>query len=676
MTDDKNKSQIEADGQKQTIENKRPAIVPRAKPQIVAPENNQKISTVKDKLQGVLAKAKSKIMSKAKPQIVENENNQKIVAVKDKTQVVITTAKPKIVPKARPKIIPKTKPQIVENGNNQKIVAVKDKTQVVVATAKPKIVPKSKPKIVPKAKQQTAENGSQAVANKKTDIENKNKQELLEDKSTYQVEDNKNKRQKMFISVLAEQQVEVIVAEEGRISEYYVEMNHQQKTKGNIYKGYIHNIDSSLQAAFINYGAERNGFLQIDEVHPEYYREGHKPKGQQRYPLIQHVLHVGQEILVQVVKEPTGKKGAFLSSYLSLPGRIFVYTIGRGQKGVSRKIEDEKERARLKEILETLKPEDGIGLIIRTAGVGKSKTDLLKDYKYLQRLWADMRKKVPEVKAPNIIYQEMGLATRAVRDYLTGNINEVWIDDEDVAKHLLEFMTLAFPRSGNMIKIHDDSSSSLFERFNLSKQVEQIYGRDVQLPSGGQLVFDQTEALTSVDINSGKIGGEKNFQKMVLKTNIEAAAEIARQIKLRDIGGQIVIDFIEMRDAKHRKEVEKTLQVMLKEDRAQTDMENISPFGLLQLVRQRLGSSAIAMSTEPCPCCGGTGIRRNLEWQSLQALKEIQLKLRKNANAQDSAARIEYVLDAESALYLFNQKKEFLLTMEKTFDVKIDIKTE
>ncbi|MDP2848844.1 MAG: Rne/Rng family ribonuclease [Humidesulfovibrio sp.] len=473
----------------------------------------------------------------------------------------------------------------------------------------------------------------------------------------------------MFIGVLPGELVEVVLTEDGAVQEYYVEMLHQAKTKGNIYKGYIHNIDSALQAAFINYGAERNGFLQVDEVHPEYYQGSYPLKKGQRFPLIQKVLKSGQEVLIQVVKEPTGKKGAFVTSYLSLPGRYFVYTLGRDQQGVSRKIEDEKERERLKGVIEQISPPEGVGLIVRTAGIGRAKTELMRDYKYLHRLWGDIRKKVQSEKAPALVYKEMELSVRAARDYLTQEVSEVWVDDPDTAAQIREYVALAFPKSPDMVKVHTEHDRTLWERFGLTKQVEQIYSREVTLPSGGRLVFDHTEALTSVDINSGKIGGEQSFAKMALKTNTEAAHEIARQLRLRDIGGQIIIDFIEMKDGKHLREVEKVMRQALKIDRARTDVSGISPFGLMELVRQRLGSSAISVSTEPCPCCGGTGIRRNLEWQAMQAMKTIHRLLRRPGCPNP----LQFPVGQELAIYMLNNKRELLTEMGARVDTRVEI---
>lgn len=485
--------------------------------------------------------------------------------------------------------------------------------------------------------------------------------------------DRKKKRQKMFISVLPGEQMEVVVAEEGKVLEYYVEMHHLARTKGNIYKGVIHNVDPNLQAAFINYGAERNGFLQIDEIHPEYfqYQPGYALKKGQRYPLIQKVLKPGQEMLVQVVKEPTGKKGAFLSTYLSLPGRHFVFSIGNDQSGVSRKIEDEKERARLKEVIDGLNLPEGVGLIARTAGVGQSKTELTRDYKYLNRLWAEIRKKAQDAPTPSLVYAELDLASRAVRDYLTADVSEVWVDDAETSERIKEYAGLAFPRSAGMVKLYTDTERSLWERFNLARQIEQIYAREVILPSGGRIVIDPTEALTAVDINSGKIGGAGTFQKMALTTNMEAAEAVAQQLRLRDIGGQIVIDFIEMKDPKHCREVEKVMKNALKTDRARTDVGRISAFGLMEVVRQRLGSSALSVSTEPCPCCEGSGIRRNMEWQSLSAIKEIYRLLRRPNCPQPFV----YACTKELALYLLNHKREKLAELGRRFDneVRVDI---
>ena len=480
------------------------------------------------------------------------------------------------------------------------------------------------------------------------------------------------KRRKMFISVLPDEQIEVVLTKDGTVQEYYVEMLQQTKTKRNIYKAQIHNIDPALQAAFINYGAQRNGFLQIDEVHPEYYLADIKPGKGQRHPPIQRVLKPGQELLVQVVKEPTGTKGAFLTTYLTLPGRYFVLTPGREQLGVSRKIEDDKERSRLKTIMEELNLDPGIGVILRTVSSDQNKTNLSRDLQFLKRLWNEVRKKGVAETSPALIYEEKDLAFRAVRDYLTADVSEIWVDDAETANQIQEVAALVFPRRKRMVKRHLDSEKNLFDRFNLSKQLDTVYSRKVTLPSGGELVFDQTEALMAVDINSGKIGGESNFKEMALKTNLEAAEEIAQQLRLRDVGGQIVIDFIELKEHKHCREVEKALRNALKEDKARTTVGKISRFGLLEMVRQRMGSSALSTTWQDCPACQGSGYVRSLEWRALQALKDIA----RAVQAKKCSNPLEYTVDDELAAYLLNSKRKKLSEMEEGAGTHIVVKVQ
>ncbi|WP_297671305.1 Rne/Rng family ribonuclease [uncultured Desulfovibrio sp.] len=475
-------------------------------------------------------------------------------------------------------------------------------------------------------------------------------------------------KRRMFISVLPGEEVEVALAEDGQVLEYYLDMLHQRKLKGNIYKGVIHNIDTNLQAAFVSYGSGKNGFLQIDEVHPEYWLTHYEPSKGKKFPPIQKVLKAGQEVLVQVVKEPTGNKGAFLTTWLSLAGRFLVLTPGQEQIGVSRKVEDEEERARLREMMNGIDPGQGLGVIVRTVSAGTTKTTLKNDLQYLKRVWRDIRKKGTEVAAPTLIYQEPGLSERAVRDYLTDDVTEIWVDNEDVAQSIRETVSMLFPRKKDLVHMHTDTRTSMWERFNLRRQLEQIYSREVLLPSGGRLVFDQTEALMAIDINSGKISGKGNFEAMAHKTNMEAAETIARHLKLRDIGGQVVIDFIEMRDKKHVAEVEKTLRVAMKNDRARHDVARMSSFGLLELVRQRTGSSALSISLEPCPACGGTGMRRNIEWQALQALRELRRLM--SAETRDTCV---YQASAELALYLLNHKRDSLREIERDYGKCLEI---
>jgi ribonuclease E len=412
----------------------------------------------------------------------------------------------------------------------------------------------------------------------------------------------------------------------------------------------------------------KNGFLQIDEIHPEYWQAHHEPAKGRKFPPIQKVLKVGQDVLAQVVKEPTGNKGAFLTTWLSLAGRFLVLTPGQEQTGVSRKVENEGERDRLRELMGDIDPGPELGVIVRTVSEGATKTTLRIDLQYLKRVWRDIRKKATEVTSPALVYQEPGLSERAVRDYLTDDVTEVWLDNEDTAERVRETASLLFPRKKNLIRLHTDVRLPLWERFNLRSQLDQIYSREVILPSGGRLVFDQTEALMAVDVNSGKISGRANFEAMAHKTNLEAAEIVARQLKLRDVGGQVVIDFIEMREKKHIQEVEKTLRQAMKNDRARHDVGRISSFGLLELVRQRTGSSALAITMEPCPACGGTGQRRNLEWQALQALRDLRRLLRAE---NGSVCRFES--RQEVALYLLNHKRDSLRELEQEYGKCLEV---
>ncbi len=477
-------------------------------------------------------------------------------------------------------------------------------------------------------------------------------------------------RKRMLISVIPGEQIEVGLAEDGILLEYYLDMLRHRKLKGNIYKGVIHNIDPNLQAAFVDFGVGKNGFLQIDEVHPEYWQGYSGEDGEKKkFPPIQKVLRPGQEVLVQVVKEASGNKGAFLTTWLSLAGRFLVLTPGHEQIGVSRKVTDPEERQRLREMMNGLSPGAGLGAIVRTVGEGATKTTLKTDLQYLKRLWKEIRKKVTESPAPALIHQEPGLSERSVRDYLTEDISEIWVDNEEEAENVRVMASLLFPRKKHLVHVYNNQNQPMWDHFNLRKQLEQVYSREVILPSGGRLVFDQTEALMAVDINSGRISGKGNFEAMAFKTNMEASVAIAQQLRLRDVGGQVVIDFIEMREKKHVQEVEKALRQAMKSDRARHDIAHISTFGLLELVRQRMGSSALSLSMETCAACGGTGLRRNLEWQALQCLRDLSQKIR-----QASGEKYICEYPRELGMYLLNYKREALRKLEKDYGKTLEIK--
>ncbi|MGN1038562.1 MAG: ribonuclease E/G, partial [Mailhella sp.] len=321
--------------------------------------------------------------------------------------------------------------------------------------------------------------------NKKTQLKEEHPAPLKEKK--FEAEEENSPRRILYVSVVPEEQTEVVITENGQVTEYFVEMAHQVKIRGNIYKGIINNIDTNLQAAFVNFGNGKNGFLQIDEVHPEYYLVPHDAVHGPKYPPIQKVLKVGQEVLVQVVKEPAGSKGAFLTTWISIAGRFLVLTPGQEQIGVSRKVEDPEERTRLKDLLNGIQPGENMGVIIRTASEGASKSSIQQDLQYLKKLWKDIQKKAPLEKSPSLIYQEADLAARAVRDYLSEDIVEIWTDDEHTKARIEDTASLIFPdKASEIVKLHKDQRQSMWERFNLLRQLETFTSREVVLPSGGR----------------------------------------------------------------------------------------------------------------------------------------------------------------------------------------------
>lgn len=371
---------------------------------------------------------------------------------------------------------------------------------------------------------------------------------------------------------------------------------------------------------------------------------------------------------MQIVKEPTTTKGAFLTTWISLAGRYLVLTPGQEQLGVSRKVVDPEERARLRAMLDDIEAPQGMGFIIRTAAATASLKDLQADVEYLQKLWFDIVNRASESQPPALVHQEIELTKRVVRDYLNEDVREIWVDDKEMASSINEMTSLLYPQRVSIVRLHSTHKQNLWDRFSLQKQINEISQREIHLPSGGRVIFDQTEALMAIDINSGKTQNKANFQAMVLQTNIEAARAIARHLRLRDIGGQIVIDFIEVRDKSTTKEIEKAFKDGMKPDRARYEVENISPFGLLEVIRQRIGSSAISISTEPCPHCNGTGTRRNMEWQAQDALKEIARKAR-----LEKTIKYTYTAEKELALYLLNHKRDRIIELEEELNVRIEI---
>jgi len=471
----------------------------------------------------------------------------------------------------------------------------------------------------------------------------------------------------MLINAVDPEESRMAIVEDGVLAELIIETSLQELSRGNIYKGKIVNIEPSLQAVFVDYGEARHGFLPFSEIHPDYYANNSQEAQKGSRPRIQEAIKRNQEVLVQIEKEETGTKGAALTTYISLPGRYLVLMPGSDGGGISRKIEDEKERRKIKEIVQQLEVPAGMGLIVRTAGLEKNKSELAKDMHYLLRLWESILAKSKKMPAPSIIYQERDLVIRSIRDYFTPDLNEVLIDNKEFFNRARDFFRVVMPRYQNKVKLYGEKRP-LFSKYELEKQLENVYERKVSLKSGGSIVIDPTEALVAVDVNSGRATQGKGMEETAFQTNLEAAEEIARQLRLRDLGGLVVIDFIDMWDRKHKQEVERSLRNALKRDKARVETGRISRFGLLELSRQRIRPAVSERSFISCANCSGSGLVKSTEAATLTILRRVQAGL-----AKGGCTKVKVELPDEVATYLLNQKRAELVRLEKQYTLKIQI---
>ncbi len=458
---------------------------------------------------------------------------------------------------------------------------------------------------------------------------------------------------KILINAIDPEECRIAKVKDLRLEEFHIESATREITHGNIYKGVIERVEPSLQAVFVDYGAERHGFLQKYEIHSDYFLDN--LSGDRS---IKKIVKRGQELVVQVAKDPIMKKGAMLTTYISLPGRYLVLMPGSDNKGISRKIEDEDERNRLKNIASKLKVPEGYGIIIRTAGVNSNKTHLAKDLKYLLRLWKNIKKNVTKVQAPSPLYKERNLAVRSLRDYFTPEVNEILIDNANVYQEVRDFFKIISPKHTKIVKHYKDDKP-IFTKYQLENQISSIYESRVKLKSGGNIVVAQTEALVAIDVNSGKATQKKSVEETALLTNIEAAEEIARQLRLRDLSGLIVIDFIDMRNPKHNLEVQNAIRNNVKHDKAKTNIGKISKFGLMEMSRQRIRPSIEFGSFEPCSKCEGKGLVPSTEMLVLDFLRKLRLETLK-----DEIASIKGIVPLEVADYLLNKKRKEILDLE------------
>jgi ribonuclease E len=503
---------------------------------------------------------------------------------------------------------------------------------------------------------------------------------------------------KLLIDAAHVEETRVAVVDDSYLEEFDSEHFSKKQLKSNIYLAKVIRIEPSLQAAFVEYGGDKHGFLPFAEIHPDYYRipvsdrktieepaktddstveenietaeddeVPARPKRTYRYK-IQEVIQKRQILLVQVVKEQRGNKGAALTTFLSLAGRYCVLMPNAGTRngGISRKIQDDSDRKRLKEVLSDLEVPEGMSLIVRTAGQERSKIEIRRDYEYLIHVWEEIRAKTLESIAPTLIHAEGDLVKRAIRDIYTREIDEVLIEGEEAYKEAKAFMKVLMPSHAKKVKLYKDTQTPLFHKFKVEQHIEKMMLPKVELPSGGSIVINHTEALVAIDVNSGKSTRERNIDVTALKTNLEAAQEIARQLRLRDLAGLLVIDFIDMEDNNHIQQVERKLKESLKPDRARIQMGRISHFGLLELSRQRLRPSLMETHTSPCTHCHGTGIIRSTESLSLQVLRAIEREAIKGR-----AAEIQAAVPKGTDLYLLNQKRREITLIEDRFDVSV-----
>jgi ribonuclease E len=526
----------------------------------------------------------------------------------------------------------------------------------------------------------------------------------------------------MLINVAQPEECRIAIVEDGTLEELYIERSSQDNYVGNIYKGKIVNLEPSIQAAFVDFGVGRNGFLHISDVEPQYFRQagfdpdkeilpnGHqevdrgeddfdgdgddedddleevgengrsrRPRGGSRTaarrvrpgvrprikPPIQDIFRRGDEVLVQVIKEGIGTKGPTLSTYISIPGRYLVLMPALGRIGVSRKIEDDEARRRLRDILRELNPPKGLGFIVRTAGTDRTKKELSRDLAYLVRLWKVIVRRIKKTPAPCDIYEESDMIIRTIRDIFTGDVDGIYIDQAEAFERAKEFLQIVMPRYVSRLQLYE-GKEPLFHKYKLDDEIARINQRKVPLRGGGSLVIDQTEALVAIDVNSGSFRTDGGAEESAFQLNQIAAREIARQLRLRDLGGVVVNDFIDMRKERHRRIVERTLRDSVKRDRARTKILRTSPFGLIEMTRQRIRPSLKRSVYKECPGCGGSGLVKSAESMAIEVIRKLIM-----CAQQANVKRVTVTVEEEVAAYINNRKRRDLLKMEDDHNVQV-----
>ncbi len=509
-------------------------------------------------------------------------------------------------------------------------------------------------------------------------------------------------RKEMLINVSQPEECRIAILEDGVLEELYTERASQNNYAGNIYKGRIVNLEPSIQAAFVDFGVGRNGFLHISDVEPQYFRqagydpeeimdgnipgadiddgdddsEGGGPRRRGRNmrstrprfkPPIQEIFRRGDEVLVQVIKEGIGSKGPTLSTYISIPGRYLVLMPALGRVGVSRKIEDEKQRRTLRQTLLELNPPKGLGFIVRTAGQERTRRELSRDMAYLLRLWKVLVKRVKNTPSPSDIYEESDMIIRTIRDIFSEDIDAILVDEKASYERAKEFLQLVMPRYVTRLQYYD-GREPLFHKYHLEKEIAKIQQRTVPLKGGGSIVIDPTEALVAIDVNSGSFRTDDSAEETAFQLNMSASKEIARQLRLRDLGGVIVNDFIDMRREAHRRKVERSLRDAMRRDRARTKILRTSPFGLIEMTRQRIRPSLKRSVYEDCPCCQGRGVVKTGESMAIEVVRVLMM-----ACQLPRAKRITIRVNDKVAAYLNNRKRRDVMQIEEATGVAVQI---
>ena len=524
-------------------------------------------------------------------------------------------------------------------------------------------------------------------------------------------------KQEMLINVSQPEECRIAIMEDGILEELYVERTSQDNYVGNIYKGRIVNIEPSIQAAFVDFGVGRNGFLHISDVEPQYYRQGgldpdkafesaepasgrsgepvaveadgdaegdadgdadarqrsaarRRPRLGDRprvKPPIQDILRRGDEVLVQVIKEGFGTKGPTLSTYISIPGRYLVLMPPLGRVGISKKIDDEHDRRVLRDIMLELKPPKGVGFVVRTAGTERTKAEMARDMTYLLRLWKSIVRRMRKYSAPIDIYQESDMIIRTIRDMFTEDVGRILIDEPAAYERARDFLELVMPKYAPRLQLYE-GKEPLFHRYGLEEEIGRIHQRKVPLKGGGSIVIDQTEALVAIDVNSGSFRTEKSAEENAYQMNLIAAKEIARQLRLRDLGGVIVNDFIDMRRERYRRGVEKALHDAMKRDRARTKILRTSPFGLVEMTRQRIRPSLRKSIFRDCPTCTGTGMVKTAESMSIEVMRTLQLSA-----TRGDIARLNVTVHDEVATWINNRKRREMAQFEDVVHMQLHV---